>query len=106
MTAFAATGDFDGDGRIDFLARRSDGWLYVYNGNGRGGFGGPPKAISKGWNQFTAITGPGDWPPGRGTPDLLVRKTDGSLLLYPGRFFGFESPRRISGGWSPYRLGV
>lgn len=47
-------GDFDGDGRDDVLARRKDGNLYLYRGDGEGGFSGSEQVIS-GWGTITAI---------------------------------------------------
>jgi hypothetical protein len=103
MTAFAPTGDFDLNGMIDFAARRSEGTLLLYLGNGHGGFAGT-KVIGHGWQIFSAITGVGDWD-GNGAPDLLARRSDGTLWDYAGNgASGFFPPFRIGTGLGPFRI--
>jgi hypothetical protein len=104
MTAFVASGDWDANGTIDFIARRNDGVLLLYRGNGSGRFSGGPTIIGRGWSGFTALVGPGDWN-GDGAADLLARRTDGSLTLYPGNGAGgFLVSRRVGTGWNGFRL--
>lgn len=95
-------GDFDGDGLTDLVARRaSDGALFLYMGNGTGGFKGS-RAIGSGWKTFTAILGPGDFD-GDGNRDLLGRKADGSLVLYPGDGSGgFKTAVVVGRGWQGF----
>ncbi len=77
-------GDFDSDGDSDILARSGSGGMHLHKGNGKGGFEATTGAlIDSGWGAFTSIVAPGDWN-GDGHPDLLARKSDGSLLLYKG----------------------
>jgi hypothetical protein len=52
-------GDSNGDGNNDLVARRSDGTLWLYPGNGRGGFSEVVK-IGTGWGSFASISGSGD----------------------------------------------
>jgi hypothetical protein len=82
MNAIFSTGDFNGDGKGDVLARRADtGALWLYPGNGSGG-----------WLQWTQIgTGwePGLRWPGRVTLDGdaksdVVGRIGDTLWLYPG----------------------
>jgi hypothetical protein len=48
-------GDFTGDGRADVLARSSSSRdLYVYQGNGAGGFTGSPTTFNN-WGAFDII---------------------------------------------------
>ena len=83
FTALIAPGDFSGDGKPDILARREDGALLLYRGNGDSGFAGAAQVVGSGWQNFTALLGPGDWN-GDGKVDVLARGADGRLLLYRG----------------------
>lgn len=91
MTWMVSLGDFDGDGNIDLITRRSDVKLFMYWGNGSGGWlnGGNATQIDTGWGSMTWIHSPGDFS-GDGNSDLIARKSDGTLWLYRGNG---------SGGW-------
>ena len=104
FTALLAPGDFSGDGKPDILARRSDGALLLYRGNGDSGFAGAPEVVGSGWQTFTALLGPGDWN-GDGKVDVLARASDGRLLLYRGNgkagwITGNAEP--IGSGWGGF----
>ncbi|MGZ6798048.1 MAG: FG-GAP repeat domain-containing protein, partial [Nocardioidaceae bacterium] len=106
MTSFIATGDWDTNGTTDFLVRRNDGALLLYSGNAQGGVSFVRTVAAAGWNPYTSILGVGDWD-GDGLPDLLARKSDGTLWLYSGDGTGaFAGHRQVSAGWSSYRLAV
>jgi hypothetical protein len=106
MSSFDATGDFDLNGTVDFITRRTDGALLLYRGDGHGGFAGGAQVIGNGWNIFTGITGVGDWD-GDGVPDLLARKSDGTMWFYPGAGDGhFLSSTKVGSGWGSFRLAV
>jgi hypothetical protein len=103
--ALASTGDWNGDGTADFLARDTrNGSLILYAGNGSGGFA-TIATIGSGWYVFTAIVGVGDWS-GDGPSDLLVRNAAGDLLLYRGNGTGgFAAPfPKVGGGWNGISL--
>ncbi len=91
--------DWDGDGRVDLLARRaSDGALYLYKGNGRGGIA-ATRHVGNGWNTFNAIAMMGKLADGK--PGVLARDKSGNLYVYRGNGTGgFLSGRTLVGsGW-------
>jgi hypothetical protein len=100
-----SVGDWDGDGRNDVVAReKSNGNLWLYSGNGTGGFA-SQRVIGSGWGTFNAIFGPGDWN-GDGANDIIARRTNGDLYLYPGNGrggFGSSYPK-FNSGWSSLRI--
>lgn len=103
MDAVLFAGDFDGDARHDLLARRSsDRTLWLYSGDGAGGFTGARQA-GRGWGGIAELLSPGDWD-GDGRPDVLARHAGtGALWLYSGSGSGgFASSRQIGVGWSAF----
>ncbi|WP_299165289.1 FG-GAP-like repeat-containing protein [uncultured Arthrobacter sp.] len=100
FSSIVAPGDFNGDQRVDLLAReRATGALWLYPGNGSGGWL-PRVRVGSGWNSMTAIVAPGDLNGDR-TSDLLARDGAGILWLYPGNGSGGWLPRvRVGHGWN------
>ena len=94
-------GDVTGDGALDVLAlERATGDLWLYPGNGRGGWLARQRA-GVGWNVMNSLVGVGDFT-GDQRPDLLAREAaTGYLWLYPGNGAGGWQPRtRIGTGWN------
>jgi hypothetical protein len=90
---FVGPGDLTGDGRADLLGRDSAGSLWLYAGNGRGGFA-ARRALGTGWGGFTAVVGLGDLT-GDGKADLMARqRKTGYTYIYAGRGNGTLSPAR------------
>lgn len=91
--------DFDGDRRTDVLAVDSSGVLKYYRGSGAGTFAGSARTIGSGWGSMTAVVYAGDFN-GDTRGDIIARKKDGTLWLYPstgtGRFF---TSKKIGTGW-------
>ncbi len=91
--------DFNGDHVPDVITRNSAGRLFLYPGNGTGGWL-PTIAYGYGWNAFTAIVAVGDWN-GDDANDLMARDTSGRLYLYPGNGNAGWLPRVAYGyGWN------
>jgi hypothetical protein len=88
-----APGDFDGDGSVDVLARSAtDGGLWLYRGNGRGGWLGATQ-VGVGWAGFDALAVPGDLTRD-GAPDVVARDhATGRLWQYPTDGSGHWRPR-------------
>ena len=99
MTALLGPGDFSGDGNVDVLARDAAGLLWLYPGNGSGGWL-PRVQVGHGWNQMTALIGPGDFS-GDGNVDVLARDAAGLLWLYRGNGNGGWLPKiQVGHGWN------
>lgn len=91
--------DFTGDKRPDVLARTNSGDLWLYPGNGSGGWQSPSK-VGQGWNVMTALVSPGDFT-GDGKADVLARDTSGVLWLYPGNGKGgWQARLQVGQGWN------
>jgi uncharacterized protein YkwD len=91
--------DFDGDRRTDVLAVNAAGQLMLYRGNGKGAFAGSPRKIGSNWASMTAVLYAGDFNGDR-HGDLLARRADGSLWLYPTNGSGsFGTARKVGTGW-------
>ncbi len=100
FTALIGGIDFDGNGRTDVLARTASGALVLYRGNGAGGWGaGTRPTVGTGWNTMTAVFYAGDFN-GDGKGDIMARRADGTLWLYPTTGAGgWGAPRQIGNGW-------
>ncbi|NGN91814.1 hypothetical protein G5C66_03540 [Nocardioides sp. KC13] len=80
-TALMNAGDWNRDGKGDFLAKMSDGTVRLYRGYGTGKFA-SPVTIASGLG--TVIDAVGDIT-GDGYPDLMGRTSDGTIKLWPGK---------------------
>ena len=95
--------DFNTDGFTDLVARNTAGTLWLYPGNGSGGFQ-ARRQMGTGWNIMTAIITPGDVT-GDGDADILGRDSAGRLWLYPGNgVSGLGTRRQIGSGWGSYTI--
>jgi FG-GAP-like repeat len=105
MPAGSARADWSGDAHADVLAVGPGEQLLLYRGNGAGGWAtGSAEPIGTGWGAFDAMLSPGDFS-GDDRPDLLVRRTDGALLMYRGNgaggfVTGMGEP--VGSGWGPF----
>lgn len=92
--------DFDGDRLTDVIARTKSGDLLLYRGNGRGGFIAGNKKIGSGWSTLNPIIYAGDFT-GDARGDVITRKPDGTLWVYPTNGKGaWGKSRQIGHGWA------
>jgi len=77
-----AAGDLTGDSHPDIVANDNDGRLWVFPGNGLGGFL-PRFEAGRGWYSINELTGGGDYT-GDAKDDLVGRTTTGDLYVYAG----------------------
>ncbi|MFE4194658.1 FG-GAP-like repeat-containing protein [Paenarthrobacter sp. NPDC056912] len=91
--------DFNGDRKPDVLSRDGNGNLWLYPGQGNGGWL-PRIQVGQGWNVMTSIVAPGDFN-GDGNADVLARDGSGALWLYPGNGRGGWFARvQVGQGWN------
>ncbi|MFE7546964.1 FG-GAP repeat domain-containing protein [Streptomyces gardneri] len=98
-----AVGNLAGSAAPDIVARDASGVLWLYQGNGNGGFATRAR-IGSGWNAYTKLTGGSDLN-GDGRSDLLATDTTGVLWFYKGTGSAtapFAGRVRIGGGWGAY----
>jgi hypothetical protein len=95
--------DFNRDGFTDVIARDSGGVLWLYPGDGAGGFR-SRRSMGAGWRGLTQIITPGDVT-GDGKADVFGRTTAGALWLFPGNgASGLGTKRQIGAGWQSFRI--
>ena len=96
-------GDLTNDGHNDLIARTPGGVLYLYRGNGQGGWIGGGTWMGTGWNVYSQLMAGGDFT-GDGHPDVLARKASGELYLYAGNGRGGLTAGRKIGlsGWGVF----
>jgi hypothetical protein len=96
-------GDFNGDNKVDVMARKPDGTFWLYPGNGALSWL-PEHQVDSGWNVFQTILGPGDFSGDGQFPDLLASKPDGTLWQYKGNGLGTltQPATQIGLGWEMY----
>ncbi|MEV0949523.1 CHAP domain-containing protein [Promicromonospora sp. NPDC050249] len=98
--------DVTGDGYTDLVGRRTDGTLWLYANNIERDNGDPygeARQIGNGWNTINQIVGADVT--GDGYTDLVGRRTDGTLWLYPNNIERdngdpYGEARQIGNGWN------
>ncbi|WP_194292209.1 FG-GAP-like repeat-containing protein, partial [Streptomyces jumonjinensis] len=101
----AESGDWNGDGKPDVLARQtSTGTVVLHKGNGNAAFKPGSSQAGTGWTGMNAILRHGDWDGDRHEDVLATETATGDLFLYRGTGKGtFKTGRtRIDNGWNTY----
>jgi len=101
VTALVDVGDFDGDGRRDFVALDGDRKLFLLRGGEDGSDIrlGPPQTLPGDWKAVVSIIPAGDFD-GDTITDLFTVNAAGDLFLRSGTGFGaFHDPVRVGSGW-------
>ena len=94
--------DWDGDGQPDVVADDLQGRLWLYPGNGYGGFR-QRVQIGSGWQNVDEVRPVGDWDLD-GDDDLVARDRLGQLFLYEGDGAGgFGGIGPMGRGWHVFR---
>lgn len=96
--------DFDGDSRMDILAKKTDGKLVQYRSDGNGRFlAEARKIVGSGWQTVDFMTNmPGF--AGIGQQGMMTRLTDGRLAYYPFANGRWGARSIVGSGWSSYNL--
>lgn len=77
-----SVGDLDGNGVADLLLITGDGTLWFYPASSTGAFSKSTRVkIGWGWQSMVELSGGIDWN-GDGRPDLIAKRSDGTLWLY------------------------
>ncbi|MBM2617916.1 VCBS repeat-containing protein [Actinoplanes sp. LDG1-06] len=104
--ALVHTGDLNGDGRSDLVARdRDSGALFLFTGNGTGGFNASVK-IEGGYKGYSRFVGNGDIN-GDGKADLMMQYDPTSTMyaLYGNGDGTFQAGLKVVGtGWLGYNV--
>lgn len=99
---FTGTGDWDGDHKQDIVLGDAAGDWWVYPGASiRGPSGQQPVKIAQGYFG-TTFAGMGDWD-GDHRDDIIFRRSNGDLMVYPGgsvRGPSGREPSVIGWGWN------
>ncbi|MER7949091.1 VCBS repeat-containing protein [Streptomyces sp. NPDC096079] len=98
-----ASGDLAGTTVGDLVARDPAGVLWLYQGDGRGGFVSRSR-IGPGWQAYTELAGGSDLN-GDGRADLVATDKAGALWLYQGTGSAaapFAARKQIGTGWGIY----
>jgi N,N-dimethylformamidase beta subunit-like, C-terminal/FG-GAP-like repeat len=94
--------DWNGDGRPDLVARKPDGSMWVALGRRDHTLAAPQEMPgTNGWDKYSTILSGGDWN-ANGRPDLVARRADGSMWVFPGNGQSVGGPFLIAQHWNVF----
>lgn len=96
--------DFDGDSRMDIIAKHPDGKLVQYRSDGAGRFlPETRRTIGTGWSGINSVTNlPGF--KGVGQQGMLTRLADGKLAYYPYANARWGTRSIVGSGWGSFNI--
>ena len=94
--------DWNGDGHPDIIARKPDGTMWIAYGRADHTLATPQLMPHAGaFDNYSTILSGGDWN-GNGRHDLIARRADGSLWLFPGNGASVGAPIKIGDQWNTF----
>ncbi|MQM25692.1 FG-GAP repeat domain-containing protein [Glycomyces albidus] len=103
MSAIVSGQDFNGDGKVDLIARdKATGYLWLYPGKGDGTLAARVQ-FSTGWNGMREITSPGDLDHDGHADVIGIRSSNDCMYFYGGRGDGtLKAGVLVSCNWTGY----
>ena len=94
--------DWNGDGLPDLVARKPDGSMWVALGRHDHALAAPQEMPSTdGWDKYSTVLSGGDWN-ANGRHDLVARRADGSIWVFPGNGQSVGGPFLIAEHWNVF----
>ena len=94
--------DWNGDGLPDMVARQPDGSMWVALGRHDHTLAAPQVMPSTdGWDKYSTVLSGGDWN-ANGRHDLVARRADGSIWVFPGNGQSVGGPFLIAEHWNVF----
>lgn len=94
--------DWNGDGLPDLIARKPDGSMWIALGRRDHTLAAPqemPHPVE--WDNYSTVLSGGDWN-ANGHHDLIARRADGSIWVFPAIGETFGTPFRVAARWNVY----
>jgi FG-GAP-like repeat len=94
--------DWNGDGLPDLIARKPDGSMWIALGRRDHTLAAPqemPRSVD--WDNYSTVLSGGDWN-ANGHHDLIARRADGSIWVFPASGGIFGTPFKVAERWNIY----
>jgi hypothetical protein len=94
--------DWNGDGLPDVIARKPDGTMWISLGRRDHTLAASQEMPdTNGFDRYSTVLSGGDWN-GNGLHDLVARRADGTIWVYPGNGESVGGPFLIAQNWNVY----